>query len=222
MPAILFANYTSSYRFSIPKEVRKYLLTFEETEDIANEGKPGMWWIKYGTFRYINEHGDLCRIEGDQIDSDFKWPNSCDWDDDEDTDDEEEVEEWCEEHEQKMYDKDGNKCGACQEEALAKKEAEEAEAKRKAKEEEERQVSSKVSFATFEEAIAHLDKIQKKERAAERARFIRDGIIFDCSLCSQKYPGYGNNPAPLPGESCCDACNITKVIPARMNAKYTK
>ena len=199
MPAILFANYTSSYRFSIPKDVRKYLLTLEETEDIANDGKPGMWWIKYGTFRYINEHGDLCRIEGDQIDSDYKWPNSCDWDDDEESEDEvEPPKPTAEELEAKI-------------EALAKKKAEE-----------ERQVSSKVSFATFEEAIAHLDKIQKKERAAERARFIRDGIIFDCSVCSQKYPGYGNNPAPLPGESCCDACNITKVIPARMNAKYTK
>ncbi len=51
-----------------------------------------------------------------------------------------------------------------------------------------------------------------------------------CVLCGKKIDGYGNNPAPLANESkhsCCDECNVTKVIPARLiginrNGKYRK
>ena len=47
---------------------------------------------------------------------------------------------------------------------------------------------------------------------------------FICCLCGKKSYGwgdekqYGNNPAPLNnGEGeCCDQCNLTKVIPARL------
>ena len=46
----------------------------------------------------------------------------------------------------------------------------------------------------------------------------------DCSLCGAKDIGFGNNPAPLLNhgeeQSCCDKCNLTKVIPARL-ALYT-
>lgn len=38
-----------------------------------------------------------------------------------------------------------------------------------------------------------------------------------CILCGKHIEGYGNNPAPLADEGkCCDECNKTKVIPARM------
>lgn len=38
-----------------------------------------------------------------------------------------------------------------------------------------------------------------------------------CVLCGKHINGHGNNPAPLADEGkCCDACNKTKVIPARM------
>ena len=39
-----------------------------------------------------------------------------------------------------------------------------------------------------------------------------------CVLCKKEIKGYGNNPEPLAGNktSCCDECNITKVIPARI------
>jgi hypothetical protein len=37
-----------------------------------------------------------------------------------------------------------------------------------------------------------------------------------CDICGKPYQGYGNNPAPLPGERCCDTCNWTVVIPARL------
>lgn len=40
-----------------------------------------------------------------------------------------------------------------------------------------------------------------------------------CVLCGKHIDGYGNNPAPLADEGkCCDDCNATKVIPARLEA----
>lgn len=40
-----------------------------------------------------------------------------------------------------------------------------------------------------------------------------------CCLCDGIYVGYGNNPAPIKNEGrCCDGCNITRVIPARVLA----
>ena len=44
-----------------------------------------------------------------------------------------------------------------------------------------------------------------------------------CILCGKHIDGYGNNPAPLADEGkCCDECNKTKVIPARMEALRDK
>lgn len=38
-----------------------------------------------------------------------------------------------------------------------------------------------------------------------------------CIFCGKEIVGYGNNPAPLSEEGrCCDECNYTKVIPARL------
>ena len=42
---------------------------------------------------------------------------------------------------------------------------------------------------------------------------------FYCVLCGGFFYGYGNNPYPLATEEddeCCDMCNATKVIPARL------
>jgi len=40
-----------------------------------------------------------------------------------------------------------------------------------------------------------------------------------CPLCGQVFRGMGNNPEPLAEfeERCCDDCNTSKVIPARLN-----
>ena len=44
-----------------------------------------------------------------------------------------------------------------------------------------------------------------------------------CVLCGKHINGHGNNPAPLADEGkCCDECNKTKVIPARMKAMQGK
>lgn len=42
---------------------------------------------------------------------------------------------------------------------------------------------------------------------------------FKCCLCGAHWIGWGNNPDPLlhkPNERCCDFCNQSKVIPARL------
>lgn len=47
-----------------------------------------------------------------------------------------------------------------------------------------------------------------------------------CCLCGKDIKDFGNNPWPLKkneDDRCCDDCNITKVIPARMaNLKQPK
>lgn len=38
-----------------------------------------------------------------------------------------------------------------------------------------------------------------------------------CCICGRIFKGYGNNPAPVKKHGrCCDDCNSSKVIPARM------
>jgi hypothetical protein len=42
-------------------------------------------------------------------------------------------------------------------------------------------------------------------------------VIMICVICGHKLEGYGNDPYPVKSEGrCCDKCNITKVIPARI------
>lgn len=43
-----------------------------------------------------------------------------------------------------------------------------------------------------------------------------------CILCGRPIRGkYGNNPWPLKEEGqCCDSCNTTKVIPARLELMF--
>lgn len=37
-----------------------------------------------------------------------------------------------------------------------------------------------------------------------------------CSICGKEYEGYGNNAEPINDGRCCDECNLSKVIPARL------
>tara|TARA_R100000995_G_scaffold78911_1_gene49751 strand:+ start:1096 stop:1263 length:168 start_codon:yes stop_codon:yes gene_type:complete len=45
-----------------------------------------------------------------------------------------------------------------------------------------------------------------------------------CVLCKEEYTGWGNNPEPLehPAFKCCNVCNISRVIPARMAELYSR
>lgn len=37
-----------------------------------------------------------------------------------------------------------------------------------------------------------------------------------CCICGKKIMGYGNNAEPVKKGTCCDECNMTVVIPARI------
>ncbi len=37
-----------------------------------------------------------------------------------------------------------------------------------------------------------------------------------CPFCGKTFVGYGNNSAPVSKERCCDKCNKSVVIPARI------
>ena len=52
---------------------------------------------------------------------------------------------------------------------------------------------------------------------------LKEGTVDNplvCSLCGEKFTGWGNNPSPLADvdDRCCDDCNWIKVIPARLEA----
>ena len=38
----------------------------------------------------------------------------------------------------------------------------------------------------------------------------------NCCICGADAGYYGNNPAPYEGDKCCDTCNWSCVIPARI------
>lgn len=43
-----------------------------------------------------------------------------------------------------------------------------------------------------------------------------DVIIRICSICKEKYRGFGNNAEPINDGVCCDKCNRRVVIPERI------
>lgn len=48
---------------------------------------------------------------------------------------------------------------------------------------------------------------------------------FKCSICGRVFTGFGNNPYPVTkglNDRCCDICNETQVIPARIYALMHK
>ena len=49
-------------------------------------------------------------------------------------------------------------------------------------------------------------------------------LEYECCLCGKKFSGFGNNPWPIDMRTdarCCDECNLSKVIPARLEYVYT-
>ena len=37
-----------------------------------------------------------------------------------------------------------------------------------------------------------------------------------CAICAEPFNGFGNNPAPFPGEVCCNNCDDYFVTPVRI------
>ena len=65
------AYYRASKTFEIPKDI--YLLPQDENE-VAEEGTIGMWWIKWGTFFYVDKQGKIQEIGTEDYDIKTKWP----------------------------------------------------------------------------------------------------------------------------------------------------
>ena len=65
------ACYTASQTFEVPKSV--FLL---DEDDDKNDGEtPGSWWIKWGTFFYIDKERNVHAIEGSEIETNSKRPD---------------------------------------------------------------------------------------------------------------------------------------------------
>lgn len=48
---------------------------------------------------------------------------------------------------------------------------------------------------------------------------------YVCCICGKKFTGWGNNPYPVVDDinaECCDRCNETKVLPARLAQLFSK
>jgi len=59
---------------------------------------------------------------------------------------------------------------------------------------------------------------RKKEVKPKPVIVVEPEPTLTCCLCGKEFVGWGNNPSPLADEDkkCCDECNYTKVIPARL------
>lgn len=77
-------------------------------------------------------------------------------------------------------------------------------------------VKSVVSLIKF---IKAEDVMMKKFPVANLlfSVFFKEGETGHCVLCPERFYSFGHNPSPLSEEGrCCDKCNSTKVIKARL------
>ena len=64
---------------------------------------------------------------------------------------------------------------------------------------------------------------QKKSNRDDVAKYVMrgldSGVKLMCCFCNEEIDGYGNNPEPVVEAElkCCDKCNESVVIPARIN-----
>lgn len=49
---------------------------------------------------------------------------------------------------------------------------------------------------------------------------MKDNKQKTCSICQNKYDGFGNNAWPVNDGRCCDHCNWQVVVPARIAQLY--
>jgi hypothetical protein len=45
----------------------------------------------------------------------------------------------------------------------------------------------------------------------------KSGRVFGCSICHRSCAGFGNGAWPINDGQCCDDCNASEVIPARID-----
>lgn len=66
-----------------------------------------------------------------------------------------------------------------------------------------------------------VDDEYKKEIILELNGSIQEDKDNKCIICGEEIIGYGNNAEPVAEGRCCDDCNMTKVIPARISQLKT-
>ena len=52
-------------------------------------------------------------------------------------------------------------------------------------------------------------------------KLVKDGKKI-CSICQSEFTEWGNNAQPVNDGRCCNDCNATVVIPARLRMFYDK
>jgi hypothetical protein len=64
------------------------------------------------------------------------------------------------------------------------------------------------------------EQIAENDQAIEMADDTDDAEEGPCSICGQQYQDWGNNAAPVNDGRCCNECNSTRVIPARLALEH--
>jgi hypothetical protein len=68
-----------------------------------------------------------------------------------------------------------------------------------------------------------IDSVSDSTFDSEYEDRLVEGLEKKCCICGEEFEGHGNNPAPLAAKGvCCNACNLKFVIPARIEAAYSK
>lgn len=69
-----------------------------------------------------------------------------------------------------------------------------------------------------EEAWLNLSKLMDKIGFSAMPSYLDPDIVNTCCICGEHYFGFGNNAQPVKKGRCCNMCNDTKVIPARLKS----
>ena len=86
MPTPLILDYSASATIYLPNAIARKLKEHEG----KTYGKPWTYYVKYNELRYWDGEGVEQRIEGSLPDSDYKYPEAEEWDDEEPESDDEE------------------------------------------------------------------------------------------------------------------------------------
>jgi hypothetical protein len=73
--------------------------------------------------------------------------------------------------------------------------------------------------ALAREGVTYVQRTPTRaQRTAAASRAAAEAAREGCCLCGGGMGAFGNNPAPFgnAGERCCDTCNATRVVPARL------
>lgn len=76
-------------------------------------------------------------------------------------------------------------------------------------------------FNEMEELIKEFNQKSEEliKKLKEEEDYKEEGI---CSICFRKYTHFGNNAWPINRGRCCDECNATIVIPARLQQSINR